>query len=648
MDCNNKMVRKKYIKMLKAFLGRTNENNLYKVRAKYAEYYDTCLLQENLVIIESNQGKSISEKEYGILKTLYQINENKKYQLVVAVCSGKEKEIRNFLNHKKLYGVKVAVIHTKYYCKVLATAHFLVNNYAFPSYFIKRTGQIYINTGCENYVEYIEKEKIQDFTGFGNIQRNLIMADYIICHNEKYRSNLEKRFMLKTLFMGNYITMEDCSRKNNSDREADSGEQEIVQIVFERRRKEEKRVIKNEIDEKQNVLIYGGALLKNGITTALKGLLNHVDLDERNYILLVNEKDAEKNIELLQELDERLSCVLIEGKKLLTDTEAIVSYLYFKFNIENNYIFSKIKHIYKREVKRLFGSACFHAAIHFSGYEKEIVHLISEMDSRKIIFVHNNMNEERRTKSNFHVPSIKYAYTSFDYIAGVRGTMKKEIEELLERNVDEKIRIVHNLNDIETIIEKSEREIEFEEETTSTHTIEEIEKILNDQKNLKFISIGRFSAEKAHERLLEAFEQFCRKNPNSYLILIGGYGPLYQTTMDRVHKSVCQKQIVVIKSMSNPYPVLMKCNAFFLASFYEGLPMTIMEALILGVPVISVDIDGPRQFLEQGYGELVESSVEGLLLGMERVQRRELCLRDFDAYEFNKQALQEFEALLKN
>ena len=100
MDCNNKMVRKKYIKMLKAFLGRTNENNLYKVRAKYAEYYDTCSLQENLVIIESNQGKSISEKEYRILKTLYQINENKKYQLVVAVCSGKEKEIRNFLNHK--------------------------------------------------------------------------------------------------------------------------------------------------------------------------------------------------------------------------------------------------------------------------------------------------------------------------------------------------------------------------------------------------------------------------------------------------------------------------------------------------------------------------------------------------------------------
>lgn len=640
------MKKNKYIQILKSLLGKTNKNNLYKVRAKYARYYDAGMLQENLVIIESNEGTSISEKEYQILQTLYHIKEgkNKKYQLVVAVCLEKEKEIRSFLHQKKLYDVKIAVLHTKYYCKVLATAQYLINNNTFPSYFIKHAGQIYINTGYENSMEYIEKDKTQDLTYFGNIQRNFIMADYIICHNKENRINLENRFMLKHLFLGNYIVMEDDSGNNHAESKVDFGAPEIVDIVFEQ--KEDKRLIKNEPDNKENILIYGGSLLKNGITTALRGLLNHLDLDKRNYILLMNGGDAQENIELLKELDERITCILIEGKKLLTNKETIANYLYFKFNIENNYVLSKIEQIYKREVKRLFGSVCFHAAIHFSGYEKELVHLISEMDSRKIIFVHNNMNEEGRKKNRFHVPSIKYAYLTFDHIAGVRTTMKKEIEEFLSVNVDDKIKIVHNVNDIEKIIEKSKKEIVFEEGTVWTHSIEELSEILNHQGNLKFISIGRFSVEKAHGRLLDAFEKFCEKNENSYLILIGGHGPLYQATLDRVHNSVYQKRIVVIKSINNPYPILAKCDALFISSLYEGLPMTIMEALILDIPVVSVDIDGPRQFLSQGYGEIVESSVEGVLSGMEKIQGGELCYPRFDPYEFNRRALQEFESLL--
>ena len=60
------------------------------------------------------------------------------------------------------------------------------------------------------------------------------------------------------------------------------------------------------------------------------------------------------------------------------------------------------------------------------------------------------------------------------------------------------------------------------------------------------------------------------------------------------------KRQVIIRSLSNPHPILVKSSALFLSSLHEGLPMTIMEALILGVPVLSTDIEGPADFLRQG------------------------------------------------
>ena len=68
--------------------------------------------------------------------------------------------------------------------------------------------------------------------------------------------------------------------------------------------------------------------------------------------------------------------------------------------------------------------------------------------------------------------------------------------------------------------------------------------------------------------------------------------------------------------MSNPFSILKKCDYFILSSLYEGLPMSIMEALILDKPVICTNIDGPRKFLEQGYGYIVDNSVAGLFKGM--------------------------------
>mgnify|MGYP002508080331 CR=1 FL=1 len=41
-----------------------------------------------------------------------------------------------------------------------------------------------------------------------------------------------------------------------------------------------------------------------------------------------------------------------------------------------------------------------------------------------------------------------------------------------------------------------------------------------------------------------------------------------------------------------PYPLMKRCDWFVLLSQYEGTPVTIDEAMILGVPVIATDVGG--------------------------------------------------------
>ena len=76
--------------------------------------------------------------------------------------------------------------------------------------------------------------------------------------------------------------------------------------------------------------------------------------------------------------------------------------------------------------------------------------------------------------------------------------------------------------------------------------------------------------------------------------------------------------------------------------------MTIMEALILGIPVISTDIEGPADFLRQGYGTLVENTEAGIERGMRAFAQGGMrAEKTFDPEAFNRQALAEFEALFE-
>lgn len=400
---------------------------------------------------------------------------------------------------------------------------------------------------------------------------------------------------------------------------------------------------------KENILIFGGPLMKNGITTSLVGLLDSIDTDMYNYFLIGYRSKIRPNRQVLQDLRGDIDYLIIQGNKIFSIKEAWAQFKFYRMDKIDEKTKTILKRVFQREIERSLPTLKFKTTIHFTGYDRDFMNIIDNMENtKKVVYVHNNMNREKDTRGNFHVPTILNAYRHFDAVAGVRDSIKDELVELLPEFDTTKFSTIHNVNNIKKIISGAEKEIEFERNTVSTHNLKEINEILDSDAH-KFITIGRFSEEKGHLRLLDAYKQFreeSEKNKNSYLFIIGGHGDKYKETIEKIETENIEN-VIVIKSIMNPYPILRRCDIFMLSSYYEGLPMVIMEALILKKPVVCTDITGPREFLSQGYGTLVEDSTKGLKDGFIKAYNHDIEASKFDAIEFNKQALDEFYTLLK-
>ena len=66
-------------------------------------------------------------------------------------------------------------------------------------------------------------------------------------------------------------------------------------------------------------------------------------------------------------------------------------------------------------------------------------------------------------------------------------------------------------------------------------------------------------------------------------------------------------------ALKNPYPRMASADIFALLSRYEGLPNTIYESLILGVPVLATNVGGINEQIDDGKnGWLVDNNEDSI------------------------------------
>lgn len=798
-------------------IRKKSKDPYWVAKNKYITYYDRLPIDEKVILLESQSATKISGNLFYILKYLLTDEKYAGYTVYLSSWGRYVNSITAILEHYGIENVNIVVYASDDYMRLLASAKYLINDATFPNYWIKKEGQVYINTWHGTPLKAMGR-KVHNDVFFGNVQKNLVNADYLLYPNIFTKDVMIRDYMLENISSNSYILGGYPRNTVFFDRNNESRIREELEITDKKiyaymptwrgtvdkvgvskndaylmyylceldkrltddeifyinihpmamhakntaevsklkhiknfpaeyetydflniadvlvtdyssvffdyactRKKvvlfpydkdeylcdrgmyidmddlpfpqvfdldalvDELRSEKNYDDTefvktfctwdnidataqlcdrtilgidtgltvapvpnngKENVLIYAGDLAKNGITTSLRSLTNEIDLNKRNYYISFIQGKAKKNADQLVTFNPKVNFFAVSDYFNLSFKDKAIRKLFNLGIIKAKTYMKHAKTRVQQNFIRAYGQSKFDTVIQFCGYERDLILLYSRFDGNNAIWVHNDMVAEMKLKSNQRKDILRYAYNNYNKVVAVTDDIVASTQKLA--GTDKKIDIVKNTIDYKTILANSEQPIALDPTTKCSVEPEKFYEIMQSDAK-KFINIGRYSPEKGHDRLIDAFYKIWQKDNSIYLIIIGGNSRAnkYEELVEKVNEMGLSENVILLLSVSNPYPIIKACNGFILSSLYEGFGLVLAEANILGLPIVSTDITGPRTFMNKYGGTLVEDSEDGVYKGLEMLYNNEIKPINVDYEAYNRECVAEFEKLFE-
>lgn len=396
-------------------------------------------------------------------------------------------------------------------------------------------------------------------------------------------------------------------------------------------------------DTRKKILLYSAGMDRNGLSTALLNLIKEADTTNNCYYFTFFQGSFRRAPRRISRIPEYVNFIPLNGTITdLTLFELIAFKLFYRFGRDWNIVMRYVKRLYAREFEKHYAGIRFDGVVHFTGYSKEVTMMFLMAPCKRAIFVHSDMLKEIATRNNQHLPTLRHAYHEYDVVVPVSDSVCRSILPIADK---ERILVINNTHDDKGVKEKAQQELVFDEDTLLSVPEEQLRSLLFDDTVEKFINVGRFSPEKGHKKLIDAFDRYHKEVPNTALILLGGNGTFYEETLEYAKSLACGDAVVLIRSMSNPFPVVSRCNLFLLSSDYEALGLVLLEAESLGIPTISTDIPGPGDLMKHYGGYVVENSVDGLYRGMCAYRKNEVHTMGISFEDYNKDSIRKFDSL---
>lgn len=134
------------------------------------------------------------------------------------------------------------------------------------------------------------------------------------------------------------------------------------------------------------------------------------------------------------------------------------------------------------------------------------------------------------------------------------------------------------------------------------------------------VYIGRLTYQKNPQRLINVLEKVINSKPEVQCAIIG-MGELEEEVRAMINERGLNKNIDLLGFISNPYGILQNAEIMVMTSRWEGTPMCALEAMTLGIPIVSTPTDGLKDLIENGETGFLGASDENL---------KEECLKILD------------------
>jgi glycosyltransferase involved in cell wall biosynthesis len=134
------------------------------------------------------------------------------------------------------------------------------------------------------------------------------------------------------------------------------------------------------------------------------------------------------------------------------------------------------------------------------------------------------------------------------------------------------------------------------------------------EEDVLFVCVARFAPQKNHALLLNAFAQGPASDPRAHLVLVGE--GILQGGLEEQAKNLGLADRVHFLGLRTDIPdVLGAMDVFVLSSDWEGNPLSVMEAMAAGLPIVSTDAGGVPKLFESGKEGFIVARGDAQALG---------------------------------
>lgn len=209
--------------------------------------------------------------------------------------------------------------------------------------------------------------------------------------------------------------------------------------------------------------------------------------------------------------------------------------------------------------------------------------------AKKVAWIHTDLEKHRG-----NIKEDREAYKRIDEIVCVSQGSYESVKRIYPE-YQNKIKIIYNPIDMEEIRHKAEEDLWLNRDTVNV------------------VTVGRLVPAKGYDILLKAHKELIEEGIQ-YNLLILGEGEERSRFEEYIRNNNLEDTVKLVGFKENPYPYMKQADIFLMSSRYEGYPLVLCEAIVLGKPIIATKCTGILEILEQGkYGMMADcESVESL------------------------------------
>lgn len=118
-------------------------------------------------------------------------------------------------------------------------------------------------------------------------------------------------------------------------------------------------------------------------------------------------------------------------------------------------------------------------------------------------------------------------------------------------------------------------------------------------KSKKIVSVGRLIAQKNPFMLLSAFGSISEEFPEHRLVFYGD-GDMMDLIKQTAREMGLEGRVELAGAKKNVFEYTKDADVYVMTSYYEGMPNALIEAMCMGLPVISTKVSGASDVIKSG------------------------------------------------